>query len=266
MLERKLPSFMPPTRPFEPHDFRQLYADTDAGPPFKKLAGGGTLAQLSEDYALFTFAPLVMWGGLSTNPVREYMNEHGHESGVWLIPLTEALFDYGPKPIQRFWATKLWACERQIWDDPDKPNDGLCFTLGTIGIINRDAQQFSRVLCQDIPVPDVIAMRKTTVLPSPCPMVTITTFSLDSNKGVLAFEPAARPPIDRARVVYMEPLPETTALAEAVLCDAERPYDEAAWALWERENGIDAPSAALVRGGDQAGTATGHSGDSQVLP
>lgn len=229
-----------PPKPFTPFDYKRLYVDSGVGPPLKKLATGATLGQLTEDYALFTIAPLVLRGGLSVNPIREWLNEIGTDEGVWLVPLPEAIVDLGPDNLSKFWASKLWACEKPLWD-------GLCFRLGTIAMVNRGTGTFVRSLCQDIPIVDVIALSKLTVLPDPCPMVTLTTFGLDGNKGVLAFEPAKMPPLDKARLVKMDALPETKALARALLENAPRPYDTAAKLSKEEDkDATDDPHPPLV--------------------
>jgi hypothetical protein len=205
-------------RPFEPHDYQRLYADSDAGPPLQKLATGATLTQLLQDFALFTIAPLVLRGGLIVNPIREWLNEQGLDKGVWIVPLEKSVVDLGSGNLNKFWASKLWACELPLWDS-------LCFRLSTIAMINRDTRTFVRSLCQDIPTPDVIALSKLTILPEQCPMFNLTTFGLDGNKGVLAFEPAKCPPFDLPRLVKMIALPETIALAEGLFSEAPRPYD-----------------------------------------
>lgn len=219
-------------RPFAPHDYQKLYADAASGPPLRKLATGSTLAQLSEDYGLFTIAPLVLRGGLDINPVREWLNEQGRDDGVWLVPLPEPIVDLGADGLSRFWASKLWACEKSLWD-------GLAFRLGTIAMVNRTTKTFVRTLCQEVPVADVVALSRTTVLPDVCPMFTLTTFGLDGNRGVLAFEPAKKPPIDKARMVKLDALPETVALGRAVLGEAPRPYEEALRILKEATDATD---------------------------
>jgi hypothetical protein len=220
-------------KPFEPFDYQRLYADSASGPPLKKLATGATLAQLSDDYDLFTIAPLVLRGGLPVNPINEWMNEQGISDGVWLVPLPAPIWDLGANALSKFWASKLWACDKRIWEP-------LSYRLGTIAMINRDTRTFVRSLCQEIPVADVIALSKMTVLPSVCPMFTLTTFGLDGNKGVLACEPAKTPPLDKARLVKMDALPETIALAKAILGEARRPYDAASHMLREEaKDGTD---------------------------
>jgi hypothetical protein len=222
-------------KPFEPFDFRRMYADADAGPPLRRLRDGATLTQLVGDYELFTIAPLVMRGGLAVNPIREWMNENGHESGVWLVPLSEPVVNLGNDRLSKIWASKLWACEKPLWEQ-------LSFRLGTIAMINRATRTFVRSLCQEIPVADVVALSKVSVLPAECPMVKITTFSLDGNKGILAFEPAAAPPLDQARLVSMPAESATVALALALFGEAGGPYDAAAQLLKEAEqNAPDNP-------------------------
>jgi hypothetical protein len=213
-------------KPFEPFDYRRLYADADAGPPLKRLGTGATLAQLSEDYELFTMAPLVLLGGLAVNPVKEWMNEQGHQTGVWLMPLTEPVINLGNDPVSKHWASKLWAFEKPLWME-------LSYRLGTIAMINRQTKTFARSLCQKIPVADVIALSKLSVLPAECPMFTLTTFALDGNKGILAFEPAVRPPLDQAHLVSLPAEPVTKALALALFEEAGQPYDAAAQLLKE---------------------------------
>lgn len=205
---------------FEPFGHRELERDFDKGPPLDRLRAHATLTDLAVEYALFTHVPLVLAGGMRVDLVREYLNQLGLEAGVCRLPLPAPVFDLGVLPFADLWACNLFACDRAIWD-------GLSYHLGTAAMINRGHQYFARVVTQDVPVADVVALLRTSVVTLPCPSVMVTTFSVDSNRGVLAFEPAAAMPVDRPRLVSKPPLPETVALARAELAGARRPYDAA---------------------------------------
>jgi len=221
-------------RPGTAHDYTILYADTDAGPPLKRLHTGATLSQLLDEYVLFSMAPLLMSGWLPVNVIREHLNRIGRTDGVWLLPLNHPVFDLGTDPTQKFWANKLMACEKSLWDDSGKNKEqSLYFAIATAGFINRERRMYGRVLCQDIPTVDVIELHRHECLPYQCPMFDVVTFSIDSNIGVLAFEPAVNPPLDLPKLVRKDPLPETIALAEAFLQNADRPFEVAEAVLKE---------------------------------
>lgn len=203
--------------PTAQHGHKKLERDADAGPPLTRLRTGATLGDLAKECALFTVAPLFAAGGTMVNLLQEYMNAQGLSRGIYLVPLPVAVFDFGDLPNSEIWSRAIHACDRPLWE-------GLAYHIATAGMINRAQGFFARVVTQDIPVTDVVAVLKMNVVELPCPVVTVTTFSVDSNHGLLVFEPATNLPVDRPRLVRRAALPATIALGAAELQQAKKPY------------------------------------------
>jgi hypothetical protein len=196
---------------------RRVYGDEAAGPPLKRIKGGASLADLQTDYALFTYAPLFLFGGLEHNPVQEWLNIHKHGQVVYIFKLDLPVIHIGKGPE---WDRTLWAVEKEYWPS-------LSLHIGSIALIDRRQKRLVRTICQDLPILDVAART-----PSKC---TITTFGVDSNLGCIAFAPA--PHISKQPYIkFHPPREETIKLASALLQYDNKPYQHIQRPPWEKTN------------------------------
>jgi hypothetical protein len=209
-------------------DAYQLYKDTDKGDSVSPLRSGLPMRDLSRDYVFFTYAPLCLYGGLTHNPVQEWINIHNVPPCVHICKL--------PRPILRtnlldlstrtVWDRTVWAVERPRWPS-------LLGHLGAMALVDRGRHAYTRVLVQDIPVVDVL--RQDAAVLTELPFVNITAFSIDSNKATIAFRVL---PAEKCQDPYLDIWPAepvTVRLADAVLRMAENPYEDVQPFPWEKE-------------------------------
>jgi hypothetical protein len=192
--------------------------DKQDGVPYHALrvSQATALADLVEDYAFFTPAPLFTHGEWTSDPVEDY---------VRLTPACCPFVITLPKPVfvglrhrgNPSWNYRIMACPRDTWP-------GLYNYLAKLGGINRDRRLFHRMLPQQLPVPDTLALERKAVLPSPVPMVDVVTFGLDGNTRQVYFTPAINPPMDLPTVRTCPPDQKTVRLAEAHFAESPKPF------------------------------------------
>lgn len=191
-----------------------LTGDIAGGPPLQRLKTGATLSDLSQDYALFTYAPLFLYGGLDFNPINEWTNMWNRpEQVVFILELGKPVLNLSTEleGTDKFNCV-LWAVEKEY-------SGGLFRHIASLAIVNRSTKMFTKVVCQEFTALDVAAIGKKRTMTTAT--FKLTTFSVDSNKGCLAFVPHYRP--------YLKLLParkETVNLANAIFRDSENPYGE----------------------------------------
>lgn len=208
----------------------QLYRDTDAGAPLKQFKGGSSLCALQRDYALFTYAPLFLYGGLSINPVNEWVNVQDRPSVVYRLDLPTPVFDM--KMGVKF-DCMLWAVEKEYWPS-------LSLHIGSLALIDKSKKRLTRVIHQDIPILDI---NKFDISATTVPTATISTFSVDSNHECIAFAPPKDFLTNRVILKRYNPREETVKMAEALFAESDNPYKDIQPFPWEIENEADTTPA-----------------------
>lgn len=214
-------------------NFSSLYGGFDDGPPLTRLKAGQVLNDLRQDYELFNYTPLCLYGGLTFNPVQEWINEHNHKQVVFILSLDKPIFDMkGPPKLDH----TLWAVEKPHWFS-------LNIHIGSLALIDRKKKALVRVLCQEIPIIDI---NQKMIIPGEPSSVTITTFSVDSNKECIAFSPftTVQP---RASLIRYSPREETIKLANALFAEKSNPYHGIQPYPWENIDENKITPAASVR-------------------
>jgi len=179
----------------------QLTSDFDAGPSPRVLDVPASLLAMTQEWVLFTYAPLFLYGRLHHNPVQEYINEANiSRDVVALLPLDVPLFGDLPQP----WASLLWACKKEHWK-------GLSLHIGSLGLLDRDERTLTRVVYQEFQAPDIIA-RRTGKLQN----FQLSAFGADCSHGYYLFLPA-EDTLGLPRLVALGPEPTTVALASTLL-------------------------------------------------
>jgi hypothetical protein len=128
----------------------------------------GSLAALSEDYALFTYAPMFLYGGMTFNPVQEWLNVHDRQRVVRILQLSKPVISLsypGPNKLDSI----VWAVEKEYWSR-------LAIHIGALALVDRARQLYIRPICQELQVLDVGG-----ALSGPLTF-TLYTFGVDSNK------------------------------------------------------------------------------------
>jgi hypothetical protein len=181
----------------------------------KKLKAGMSLADLQKHYALFTYAPLFLYGGLEHNPIQEWLNLFKHGEVVAIMQLPAPVVQLSP-PGDHKLDSVLWAVQLPYWSK-------LAMHIGSIGLMDRGRKRFTRVVCQEVPIADVAALDNI-VLANTFPTVTIVTFGVDSTAGCIVFEPAGNLIVERPTLRAMPPREATLKLGRAIFHEHEDPY------------------------------------------
>lgn len=135
-----------------------------------------TLTELTDDFVLFNYAPLCIYGGLEFNPIKEWINNKEERGkAVCMVPCQKPLFDLGTDSI---FARVLWAVEKEYWEH-------LKLHIGSIALLNREQKLYSTAICQELQIPDINNKESK--------QITVFTFGVNSNKGILAFVPGTMP-------------------------------------------------------------------------
>lgn len=206
---------------------RRVYGDEAAGRPLERLKSGASLVQLQTDYVFFSYAPMFLYGGLTFNPVQEWINLHNMPQCVFIVPMPMRVFNLADTTLgETKWDKILWAVEKEYWER-------LALHIGSIGLIDRGKKLFSRGLCQAIPVVDVAAVDKMQVLPTQLPTVEIFVFGVDSNRGCIAFPRPKNLLVELPRLVNHGTLPETARMAKALFENNPNPYQQSQPLPWE---------------------------------
>src|SRR5271165_5039241 len=118
-------TMLPTYKPEGLSGFRKASKDESLGPPLKRLSNGATLRELQDDYVLFNYAALFLYGGLDHNVVQEWINKNNCEPPVYILQLDEPVIHLGTEPL---WNCVLWAVNKQHWPS-------LSLHVGSLGII-----------------------------------------------------------------------------------------------------------------------------------
>lgn len=184
---------------------RVLYNDITEGSGPYKFKEGISLTALKKEYEIFTYAPLFLYGGLTFNPIQEWINIHNHKQIVFIGHLNKPIIKLDPLSIQHSkYDEIIWLVIKEHWLD-------LAGHIGGLSILNRSKGYFMQPVCQEIPVLDVNNPN--------LPKVNIYTFGVDSNKGCLTFTNDLIPILK-----YNPPRKATIAFASALLNYVEDPY------------------------------------------
>jgi hypothetical protein len=216
-----------------------------------KVSQATGLTDLVEEYAFFTPALLFTHGEWTSDPIEDYVRT-SPACCPFAIDLPRPVFHGLRHRGNPSWNYRIMACPRDTWP-------GLYSHLCGLGGINRDRWLFHRMLPQQIPIVDVLALERKAVLPSPVPMVDIITFGLDGNNRQVYFAPAFNPPQDLPHVKVGEADTETIRLAEAHFAESPRPFSavqpslgeamvEMFQAVKEARRGDQSPGSAGLRG------------------
>lgn len=182
-----------------------------------------SLMELTQEYALFTHGLMFTHGHWMRDVINDFLLETHTAYPPAVINLTRKVFtgmDFreNNRRLNQDWDFRLLACPYKSWAD-------LFQFLSTVGGINRDEHKYHVLLCQQIPVPDVVALEHFTELPKRgCPTVNVFAFGINGNDKTVYFEPAKNPPIDKPKVRVGPPEQEVIDMAERVFAGHPQPF------------------------------------------
>src|SRR5947209_17165697 len=152
------------------------------------------LKDLEGEYAFYSHALLFTRGGWGVDPVADFVRQVDPKCQPFAIQLPAPAFRglaVGGNPA---WNHLVFAVRRPHWE-------GLRAFLGSLSGVDRKARRYHRVAVQELPMADVLALARQSVLPDPVPTVAVTLFALEGNRATVGYAPAKRPPFDRIAVV-----------------------------------------------------------------
>lgn len=168
------------------------------------LSPAATLADFTQELALFSPAAILLLGELPHDPLQVWLNRY-HRSDVLLGPLQLPAPIVSGLPVIAGGPDLnhvLWVCELDAW--PDLRRD-LC------GIVGWDPTRKHLWLSRayDLQVVDTVALSRKAVLPTVLPTVPVTFFGLDSSIKNCHYTLENQ----RARFVQTAPQPATVTAA-----------------------------------------------------
>ncbi len=181
-----------------------------------RLGKAASLADLVQEYAFFNHGALFCFTNIDVDPVHDYCSRIDTKCLPLYLTFPEPVFDGLVCQGDPSWNYRLIAIPRARWH-------GLDRFLCAMSAIDRFRKRFYRMVSQEIPIADALALSKLTVIPIPTPMVTINTYTPTSNKRLVAFAPADNPPVDRPRIVFHPPEPGVVLLAKAHFDESDTP-------------------------------------------
>lgn len=204
--------------PYQPgiNKSKRLYGDEAGGAPLQKIRSGYSLQDLTADYVLFTYAPFCIYSGIDFNPIQEWINFNNFPQIVFIIKLDTPFISCHSLPE---WDCTLWAVEKNYWDS-------LALHIGSTALIDRTKKLFTRVICQKIPIIDVVAISKQQII-SDIPKVDIYVFGVDSNIACIATLP------EPARLTRIIARDDTVKLANNLFAEITQPYINIQKKPWE---------------------------------
>ncbi len=156
-------------------------AHTDVQPAKEmEISAAATLSEISKDYALFTPAIFNLFIAGANDPVQHYVAESSGEAGP--VAIFKLRFD---RPIfsglvsdagNGEWNHWLYAIERANWP-------AFFNYLGGIAVTDRQRKLFARLRPRAVSIVDPYWLAKQTSLDATVPLVPVTVWCLDTNRG-----------------------------------------------------------------------------------
>ena len=177
---------------------------------------------LDNGLVLFTHGLMFTHGNWTRDIVYDYLVEGGL-AGPALLTLPKRVFIgmHGRNRdgrVNEDWNYRLLAMPRAAWDH-------FWRYMCTVAGVNQDERRFHKLLAQQVPVPDMLALERSPTLLDRCPMVDVIVFGIDGNDRIVHVSPAFKPPIDKPTVRISSPDPDTVKLAERVFAEEPQPYE-----------------------------------------
>lgn len=173
-----------------------------------KFPEGSTFGDLCKEYTFFTYAPVILYGGLNFDPMLQFYNEHPDADRPAVIFTDEPIFAGLETHNDVTFNHMLIAVRKHVWPD-------LSQHLGTIGMRNDEQKLYIETAVQKLPMADFLELRREIVHVT-VPMVDIYGVALDGNQFCLHFHPAVNPPVDKIKLIKSPPRQQTVEFAEGL--------------------------------------------------
>ncbi len=173
------------------------------------------LADLLAEYAFFTHGLLSFAKGWAADPVEAAALKLRDSRAVVSLDLPHPVFqEIGPIGG---WNNRLMLCRREEWPT-------LFREIAISSLVDRDRGWYYRLLVQNIPVPDALALARMATDPAVIPTVPVAVFGLDGNRRCVALAPPPAGRMGLFRPAVYPPEAATVALAAAILGESDRPF------------------------------------------
>lgn len=138
----------------------------------RRLVHLRSLHELSQDFAIFSHAAILLWGRLAADPVQTWYNSQTRSDMI----VSPVRFDSRVVAGVGDWDNTLWLCERPVWDS-------LRRHLAGVGSWDQDSGQLRLSVQQDLVIEDPLIRQNWAVQPSVMPQVEITLFGLKTTEA-----------------------------------------------------------------------------------
>ena len=217
-----------------------VYDPVKSGEYFKlKFSQAATLNDLSQEFFFFTHGLLFAVTKLADDPVFDFFSSLKSPCTPFKMEFDRAIFKGLNTKFSRKYNYTLFAAPRELMP-------GLEAHLSTVCVVDVEGNNYWHVAVQTVPIADPLALAKTAILPSPCPMVDITFLGIDSMLWTKGLEPSLNPPIELPRVVTIDPLPEVVTRGRMYLRQPDsftRYANESFLSAEERQSRESSPGA-----------------------
>lgn len=204
-----------------------------------KVGKATSLKDLTEEYAFYT--PALVYTRvrlLGRDPWWQFLQEYGKEVFPLTLRFDKPIFSglhamiyrtgralakstsiaNRPAVLDEAWNHVLYGMHKEHWD-------AYKAFMGTMAFVDRSLGLVTRIRYKDMDIADPLALSRVIVTPSATPLLPITVFCLDTNKGCTWIEPSVQPlvtlPSLQSSAMVFD---DTRAFALAVLNDEANPY------------------------------------------
>lgn len=183
--------------------------------PTATLSTKTSLTDLSSQCVLFTYGTIFTHGFAVTDPIEAMLKEKNSTAAITAADLPKPLFKFFDKVdesgnvVDSAWNFRLCFALKKDWAEIAQAIDKLC-------MIHRDKKLVMSFVTQIIPVVDVLALYRSTELPTHIPYVPVVCMALSTSRRLVYFAPELREnPWDPIPVMFRSPEPAIKKYAKS---------------------------------------------------
>lgn len=185
-----------------------------------QLSRAAKLSDLADEYVFYSDALLRLGVRLgSADPFADFLASVGSDVRRISLQFNRPIFEglVAPNGDQE-WNHVLYGMPAEYWQQ------FLSF-MGSLAFNDREFRRVTRLRPQQLSVVDPLFLERATSLPETLPLINVTHFILETNFGVVYFQPPKVPALDRPRVVQSRHVFEDTEIFAKALSDEHNdPY------------------------------------------
>jgi len=182
-----------------------------------RISRATTLASLNDEYHFYSPALIYAFVRLmGREPFMDFLEVYGRQVTPITLKFTKPIFRGINVDTDPTWNYVLYGMERAPWAAYRE-------WMGTLAFQDWDLRLITRVRWQPIMIADPLFLERSSVIPVRAPVVPITMFDLETNKGNLFFQTGRNPIIHLPQLVKGKAFHHTQIFARALFA-GEDPY------------------------------------------